>query len=267
MTQHNNLSSRIEADDLIDSCLAFFEVVTVALAGSFLTHWAFRSIDLSGQQILENTFQLFVFMVSEASLNLLLIIFFLRLRGDRLNRLGWIWENSRREILLGIAIVPVLFACTLGISNFFRVVFPQYATTTNPILELVRERGDLILFLISSIYVGGIKEEIQRAFVLDRFECHIGTVLVKFWTKILCLKIVVNDKTNRRVGIGFGLFLWTLFFGLGHVIHGIDNAFGAGILGLLFGLLYIWRRNLAAPIVAHALYDIITLMAFRGFLS
>jgi len=30
---------------------------------------------------------------------------------------------------------------------------------------------------------------------------------------------------------------------------------------MLFGLLYLWRRNLIAPMVAHALFDVITLLA------
>ncbi len=265
--QMSNLSQRIEADDLINSCLALFEVVAVALSGSFLVQWFFSAADLGSQQILESTVQLFVFMVSEASLTLLLIVFFLRLRGERLRRLGWIWEKAGREVLLGVAIVPILFGCTLSVSNFFRLVLPQYATETNPILGLLRDRGDLVLFLISSVYVGGIKEEIQRAFVLDRFERYIGVILLKSWIGIFQPTAVANEKTGRRIGMLFGLILWTLFFALGHVIQGIDNAVGAGILGLLFGLLYIWRRNLAAPIVSHALYDIVTLVTFRSLFS
>ncbi len=265
--QKNNLSQRIEADDLINSCLALFEVVAVALSGSILAQWFFSVFGLGTQQILESTLQLFVFMVSEASLTLLLIVFFLRLRGEHLSRLGWIWEKAGREVLLGVAIVPILFGCTLSVANFFRLMLPQYATETNPILELVQSHGDLVLFLISSVYVGGIKEEIQRAFVLDRFERYVGVILLKSWIGIFQPTAVADEKTSRRIGMLFGLILWTLFFALGHAIQGIDNAVGAGVLGLLFGLLYIWRRNLAAPIVSHALYDIVTLITFRSFFS
>jgi membrane protease YdiL (CAAX protease family) len=63
-----------------------------------------------------------------------------------------------------------------------------------------------------------------------------------------------------------GLVLWTLFFAYGHMMQGIDNAAGAGALGLIFGLLYIWRRNLVAPIVAHAAYDVTTLIIYWEFL-
>ena len=262
--QMSNLSQRIEADDLINSCLALFEVVAVALSGSFLAQWLFSAVGLDSQQILNSAVQLFVFMVSEASLTLLLIVFFLRLRGERLRILGWIWEKAGREVLLGVAIVPILFGCTVSVISFFRLVLPQYATETNPILGLLQDRGDLILFLISSVYVGGIKEEIQRAFVLDRFERYIGVILLKSWIGTFQPTAVANEKTGRRIGMLLGLILWSLFFALGHAIQGIDNAVGAGILGLLFGLLYIWRRNLAAPIVSHALYDIVTLVTFRS---
>jgi membrane protease YdiL (CAAX protease family) len=64
-----------------------------------------------------------------------------------------------------------------------------------------------------------------------------------------------------------GLVLWSLFFAYGHVMQGIDNAAGAGVLGFLFGVLYIWRRNLVAPIVAHAAYDVTTLLIYWCFIK
>ena len=70
-----------------------------------------------------------------------------------------------------------------------------------------------------------------------------------------------REKAGRRLGVVVGLSLWSIFFALGHVVQGVDSAAGAGILGLLFGLLYLWRRNLIAPMVAHALFDVITLVA------
>ncbi len=70
----------------------------------------------------------------------------------------------------------------------------------------------------------------------------------------------VSEQAGRRVGFILGLILWSLFFAFGHALQGIDNAVAAGILGVCFGLLYIWRRNLVAPMVAHALFDVATLL-------
>ena len=96
--------------------------------------------------------------------------------------------------------------------------------------------------ILSSLYVGGLKEELQRAFVLTRFEENLG-------------------------GVAVGLGLWSLFFAFGHVIQGLDNAVAAGVLGLLFGVLFIRRRSVTGPIVAHASYDILTLLVYWKFIA
>jgi membrane protease YdiL (CAAX protease family) len=61
------------------------------------------------------------------------------------------------------------------------------------------------------------------------------------------------------------LILWSIFFAYGHLLQGVDNATGAGVLGILFGLLYVWRRILIAPMIAHAAYDIATLLIYWEF--
>ncbi len=247
-------------EDFARRVLAFFEVLLVALAGPVLVQIGFVLLNVGRTGILGDTRILFLFMASEACITLFAIVLFLRLRGESLRNIGWIWKKVSWEVLLGIGCVPLLFGSTVLVSMFFSFFLPQYVSTSNPLLELIKSYGDLLLFLISSIYVGGIKEEIQRAFVLDRFERYLGAILLMPFSKILGRG--TSEEAGRRVGIIVGLTLWSLFFALGHALQGIDNAVGAGILGVCFGLLYIWRRNLVAPMVAHALYDVATLLIF-----
>ena len=216
---------------------AAFEVLTVAFAGSFVSQLALSSLGYSGAHILKDARLLFIFLMSEATVSLILIYLFLRLRGEHFRTLGLKPVRGWIEAWTGIGCVPFLFLATYLVALFFQYFLPQYVSTHNPILDLLRSKGDLILFLISSFYVGGLKEEIQRAFVLVRFERFLG-------------------------GIWVGLLLWSLFFGIGHRTQGVDNAFGAGVLGVLFGLLYIWRRSLTGPVLAHTLFDVITLYTF-----
>ena len=122
------------------------------------------------------------------------------------------------------------------------------------------EPGDLVLFLMSSVYVGGIKEEIQRAFILDRFERYLGPILLWPFLPFVNRSISGKEELGHRLGAGIGLIVWSILFAVGHAVQGVDSAAGAGVLGLLFGLLYLWRRNLIAPMVAHALFDITTLL-------
>ncbi len=218
------------------------EVLLVALFGSLLVPMAFSVAGISPEQILRNLGYLVSLLLTEASVTLLVILGLLKLRGQTLRDLGWRFGSPLRESLAGLLFVPALFTTVFLVSASFRTLLPEYATQDNPLLGLIRSPGDLLLMIISSIYVGGFKEEIQRAFVLNRFQENLG-------------------------GAVPGLVIWSVFFGYGHMVQGIDNAIGAGLLGLLFGLLYLWRRSLTAPILAHAAYDVLTVTIFWTFVG
>ncbi len=62
-----------------------------------------------------------------------------------------------------------------------------------------------------------------------------------------------------ETGVWAGLIVASVLFGL---VHLITPAYGvlAGLIGLYFGLLWLWTGNLLAPIVAHAVYDFLALI-------
>jgi membrane protease YdiL (CAAX protease family) len=234
------------------------ELLFIVLAGPLLVQLAFM---FTGTDVMGNSRSVVLFMALEATLTLVLVVLFLHYRGENLSTLGWVWKNISPEIGWGIVCVPVLFISTIFVNLFFQTFFPQYISTANPLLDLVEDSGDLALFLMSSLYVGGLKEEIQRAFVLDRFERYLGPILLWPFLRFMDQSNSHREEISRRLGMVVGLILWSILFALGHVVQGVDSAAGAGILGMLFGLLYLWRRNLIAPMVAHALFDVITLLA------
>ena len=220
---------------------ALLEVFAVAVGGLVLAPAGIRLLGLSAEDIYGNVSHLVVYLTLESSLTLGIILILLWTGGRRLRDLGWSKRSWRKESLAGVAVVPVLFGATILVGLLFRILLPQYVSEMNPLLEMIQDETDLGLLLFSSIFVGGIKEEIQRAFILVHFRNHLG-------------------------GAVPGLILWSVFFGAGHSFQGVDFAVAAGVLGLLFGLLYLWRKHLAAPIVSHALYDVVTLLIFWGLL-
>jgi len=259
------MQSPLEIPEKIDSqqgwvrrLITVPELLVIVLAGPLLVQLGFV---FTGTDVMENSQSVVLFMALEATVTLGLVVLFLHYRGETFSTLGWVWKNISPEIGWGIACVPVLFISTIFVNLFFQAFFPQYISTANPLLDLVEDPGDLALFLMSSLYVGGLKEEIQRAFVLDRFERYLGPILLWPFLGFMDQSTSCREKAGRRLGVVVGLSLWSIFFALGHVVQGVDSAAGAGILGLLFGLLYLWRRNLIAPMVAHALFDVITLVA------
>lgn len=226
--------------DLVDRIGAFIEIIVVAVAGFLVLPFFFALWDVGPAQILRRAEYVVSLMIAEATVTLLLIGVMQKARGERWSALGWNFSSLQVRLITGILAVPPLFGAVFLVRVFFGYFLPGYVTEKNPLLELIDSPATLGLFLFSSLYVGGLKEEVQRAFVLERFRTYLGGP----WT---------------------GLVLWSLFFGYGHAVQGVDNAVGAGLLGLLFGLLYLRQRNLVAPIVAHALYDVTTLLLYWTF--
>lgn len=227
---------------LLDRLAAFFEVLAAALVGTLVVQMGLMLSGVEGARVFEEAGILFAVLTLEATVSLALIALLLRRRGENMKTLGWDAGQWRREAAVGLAFIPVLLAVMALVTLFFSYALPQYVSKTNPVMDLLQTRADVVFFLISSLYVGGIKEEIQRAFVLKRFERYLG-------------------------GAALGLALWSAYFGFGHLVQGVDNAVKAAALGAVFGGLYLLRRNLTAPIVCHAVYDVFAVLAYWNWLG
>jgi membrane protease YdiL (CAAX protease family) len=141
------------------------------------------------------------------------------------------------ETLVALLAVPVFMVFMLAAGSVFNVVFPGSVPEQNPLLELIRTPDHLLLFLISSIFAGGFREEVQRAFVINR-------TAVYFWSPYV------------------GLVAWSLFFGLQHYTQGSAAIFITAVLGLGFGLMYIRRNNIYLPFLTHACFNSVVLVFY-----
>jgi membrane protease YdiL (CAAX protease family) len=145
---------------------------------------------------------------------------------------GW-W----RELPVALLALPVFFATMFVGELLIRLVAPGAIPPVNPVLAMIRTPGDLALMMTSGVIAGGVREELQRAFIIRRSAVY-------FWTPWL------------------GLLLWSALFGLAHEPQGAAAVFITALLGLEFGLLYLWRRNVFTPIVSHALFNLIVLVLY-----
>jgi membrane protease YdiL (CAAX protease family) len=107
----------------------------------------------------------------------------------------------------------------------------------NPLQELLRSPRDAWLFALVVLVAGGIREEIQRAFLLHRFERWLG-------------------------GGTVGVICTSVAFGAGHLLQGADAALATGLLGAFWGVVYLRRRSCVAPMVSHAGFDLIQILQF-----
>jgi membrane protease YdiL (CAAX protease family) len=132
------------------------------------------------------------------------------------------------EMLRGLLLVPVVFLGVATLVLTLRTVAPWLQTVAvNPLESFLRTPFSAALFLVVAIVAGGVREELQRAFILHRFEHHLG-------------------------GVRLGLLVFSAVFGLLHVDQGLDVAIAIGLLGLVWGVLFIRRRSAVLAITNHA---------------
>lgn len=171
---------------------------------------------------------LILLMTADAALLLAIVVWRLRAGGERvsevlLGRRDWV-----RECWLGAGLIPLVFACAIGVMAGARAAWPWlHNVDTNPFETLIQSRMDALLLAVLVIVTGGIKEEVQRAFVLHRFGQSLG-------------------------GARLGVVVYSLVFGAGHLIQGYDVGIATAMLGLAWGGVFLWRRSIVASSVSHA---------------
>lgn len=145
------------------------------------------------------------------------------------------------EVRAGLVSVPVVIAVVVAASVTVGSLAPfLHNVPDNPLESLLGTQAGLLAFLFVVIVAGGVREEIQRAFLLHRFRRLPG-------------------------GPRVGLLVTSVAFGLGHTLQGWDAALITGLLGALWGAMYLSRRSAVAGIVSHSLFNSTELL--RAFLS
>lgn len=171
-----------------------------------------------------------VFLISLADTMVLLTLIgaLLVANGESIRGLFLGVRPVSTEIALGlVSVVPVLLMAAAVLLTAQYVAPWLHNVPENPLAGLLDSPRDRWLFAIVALVAGGVREEVQRAFLLTRFEQHLG-------------------------GARVGLVVTSVAFGLGHLLQGFDAALATGTLGFIWGAMYLWRRSSIAPIVSHA---------------
>ena len=183
---------------------------------------------------------LVVLELADAALVLLLVWLLLRAHAERPVAAFFGTRRFGGEVLLGIGLVPAaLLLVAVTFSIMVRVAPWLHNVPENPLEALIRSPADAVWFGVVAVVAGGLREEVQRAFILRRFEQHLGGGVI-------------------------GLVIFSVAFGLGHVVQGWDAVVATGLLGAFWGTVYLTRRSVVAPIVCHAIFNLIEiLIAYR----
>jgi membrane protease YdiL (CAAX protease family) len=167
-----------------------------------------------------------------------LVCFFFRAHRESIREQLFGARRLGREMLFGVALIPASFGVMAVTLLLVHAVAPSLRNVLqNPLSELARTRSDALAFAFVVVLAGGVREEIQRGFILRRFEQYLGGGLA-------------------------GLATFSLLFGLGHLEQGRNVAIATAVLGAFWGVVFLRRRSIAGPMVAHAGFNLLQVLNF-----
>jgi membrane protease YdiL (CAAX protease family) len=175
----------------------------------------------------------FVFALSFADTALLLsiILFLMVRRGERPLTVFFGGRAPGREAFFGVIALPAVLSLVIGLTIGIRRYLPAlHNVPDNPLEGMIGSGVNMWLFLLLVIVAGGVREELQRAFLLHRFRADLG----RPW---------------------LGLVITSMAFGMGHTLQGLDAAIITGALGAAWGAMYLTRGSALAPMVSHSLFN------------
>jgi membrane protease YdiL (CAAX protease family) len=167
-----------------------------------------------------------------------LILFFLHAHRESVREQLFGSQSPRREAIVGLLLVPASFFVVILVLLLVQLVMPSLRNVPhNPLQDLVRNRWDAVLFGFVVMVAGGVREEIQRGFILHRFEQYLG-------------------------GGVTGLLIFSALFGVGHLEQGYDVALATAILGAFWGAIFLVRRSILGPMIGHAGFNLTQVIKF-----
>lgn len=167
-----------------------------------------------------------------------LILLLLRSHGERARDVFFGHRDWPHELWAAVPMIFIAYGIAIAVMLTVAVFAPWLHTVEqNPLQDLLRAPRDAALFALVVIIAGGVREEVQRAFILTRFERSLG-------------------------GTTVGVAVSSVAFGAGHIVQGVDAALATGLLGAFWAVSYLRRRSVVAPVVSHAAFDLLQIAIF-----
>lgn len=176
------------------------------------------------EALVNPTIQLYLPTIIIESLIFLLIFLVLKREGENLKVVGW-RNLTFQNILIGFVFLIFANLVLLIITKLFSVTQPAEIKYLLP-----RNTTDKIFWTLMSLTAGIAEETGFRGYVLTK----LNLFFKNWWATVI---------------------ISSFFFGIGHFYQGLGGVILTGVYGLLFCLLFIWRKSLYPGIIAHFLHD------------
>ncbi|MCK4385666.1 MAG: CPBP family intramembrane metalloprotease [candidate division Zixibacteria bacterium] len=167
-----------------------------------------------------------------------LVVFFVLRKGkENLSAVGFS-KFTLANLGIGLGFLLVANVLLFGLAHllqFFHLTVPKEIAFILP-----RTKTQRLFWVILSITAGICEETGFRGYVLTKLNLFLNNWYLTVAVSSIC-------------------------FGLGHFYQGAGGVILTGTYGLLFCLLFIWRKSLIPGIFAHSLQDITALFALSRF--
>jgi uncharacterized protein len=163
-----------------------------------------------------------------------LVLFFLWRNGEPVKIIGWDLKNIGTEIAVGIGLFVPFFVAVGLIENLLQMA--GFTVPQAPLPELTINGSSQLLLALGLVSVVAISEEtIFRGYLIQRFGALTGSAAV-------------------------AIMVSSLIFSLGHGYEGSAGVVTVGLVGMILGVVYVWRKSIVAPVVMHFLLDFVSII-------
>jgi uncharacterized protein len=189
-------------------------------------------ISLLSNELESGSFTLTAWAIIMRNLSLVaLIVFFIWRNRESALKIGWNFQDSSKEVVLGLFLYVAMLFFLGYIEAFFQAVG---LTMPQKKLQLIEggswQQYSLATLLV--VIVAFAEETIFRGYLMLRLQAI------------------------TRSGAA-AIILSSLIFALGHGYEGTLGVATVGVIGALFGCVYRWRKSLVAPMTMHFCQDFI----------
>jgi membrane protease YdiL (CAAX protease family) len=164
-----------------------------------------------------------------------------RSAGQPLSAIGWRVNDVLSDTGIGLLSVFCVYAFMMLVAMIVALINPEILERTTQAQRAIKETippASIPALILMMVFVSVWEEVVFRGFLLTR----LYTLFRRWWVAVI---------------------IGALLFAVGHIYQGVVATMVIGGIGIVLGLLFVWRRSLLPPVVFHVAFNTIAVLVLR----